>query len=59
LWQEFRELELLDKITCLQYECCLHLTVRGDHRYTLLDSYRKIKGEYYVLSTVHPTIVWS
>ncbi len=59
LRQEFRELEMLDEITRLRYERCLHLTVRGDRRYTLLDSYRKIKGEYYVPSTVHPAIVWS
>ncbi len=59
LRQEFRELELLDEITQLRYEHCLHLTVRGDHRYTLLDSYHKIKGGYYVPSTIHPAIVWS
>ncbi|PBK94419.1 hypothetical protein ARMGADRAFT_927628 [Armillaria gallica] len=59
LQQEFRELKLLDEITRLWYEHCLPITVKGECRYTLIDSYCKVKGEYYVLSSIHPAIIWS
>ncbi len=59
LRQEFRELELLDEITTLRYEKCLPLLVRGSRRFTLIDTYRKVKGEYYVPQNVHTAIMWS
>ncbi len=59
LCQEFRELELLDKITRLCYEHCLPITVKGECRYMLIDSYCKVEGEYYVHSFIHLAILWS
>ncbi|KAK0432950.1 hypothetical protein EV421DRAFT_1719022, partial [Armillaria borealis] len=59
LHQEFRELEMLDKITRLRYERCLPITIRGYRRYTLIDAYHKVKGIYYVPASVHPVITWS
>ncbi|KAF8231791.1 hypothetical protein L208DRAFT_1205845, partial [Tricholoma matsutake] len=60
LRQEFREQELLDTITTLQYESCLppHIA-EADRQNTLISSFCKWKGEFFVPSTVHPAITWS
>ena len=48
LRQEFRELELLDKITRLQYSGKLPVFVDGDTRNNIITSFREWKGEQYV-----------
>jgi hypothetical protein len=60
LRQEFREQELLDTITTLQYEGHLpaHIAI-GNRRNTIISSFRKWKGETFIPSTVHSSIVWS
>ena len=59
LRQEFRDLELLDEITKLQYESKLPATVCGERRNALIHTYRKHKGMSYVPSHVHHSIKWS
>ena len=59
LRQEFRDLELLDEITKLQYESKLHETVAGSRRSTLIHAYRQIKGLNYVPPAVHHSIAWN
>jgi hypothetical protein len=59
LRQEFRELELLDKITKTRYIGKLPPIVNGDTRYMLISSFRKWKGVQYVPKVVHPAIRWS
>jgi hypothetical protein len=59
LRQEFRDLELLDEITSLQYESKLHKSVLGDRRNCLLHAYRAHKGLNYVPLAVHDSIKWS
>ena len=58
--QEFREQELLDMVTTLQYEGCLpaHIAM-ADRRNTLIASFQKWKGEIFVPSTVHHAIAWN
>jgi len=58
LRQEFRELEILDEITRLQYENCLPKFICGSQRNVLIAQFRKWKGEHYVPSHVHPAIKW-
>ena len=59
LRQEFRELELLDEITKLQYESKLPPTICGERRNTLIHNYRSHKGLNYVPSQTHPSIKWN
>ncbi|KAF8873468.1 hypothetical protein BD779DRAFT_1652008 [Infundibulicybe gibba] len=59
LRQEFRDIELLDEISRLQYEGKLHKSVVGDRRNTLINAYRLVKGETYVPAIVHSAIRWS
>ena len=59
LRQEFRELELLDEITALNFSKNLHITVVGESRGILIKSFRKWKGENYVPKNVHKAIRWS
>ena len=59
LRQEFRELELLDDITNLQYLKKLPVVVCGDTRNDIIESFRKWKGEYYIPRQVHQAIRWS
>ena len=59
LRQEYRDLELLDEITKLQYHSKLPKTVIGDRRNDLIHAYRLHKGPEYVPATVHNSIRWS
>jgi hypothetical protein len=59
LRQEFRELELLDEITALNYNKKLHATVVGESRNILIKAFRKWKGEKYIPKNVHKAIRWS
>jgi hypothetical protein len=59
LRQEFRELELLDDVTRLQYSGKLPMSVDGDTRNNVVASFRKWKGAQYVPSSVHSSIKWS
>jgi hypothetical protein len=58
LRQEFRELEILDEITTLQYKNKLPNFICGSQRNVLIAQFRKWKGEHYVPPHVHPTIKW-
>ena len=58
LRQEFHELELLDEITRLRYTGKLPSHVEGITRNNIMTSFRKWKGNQYVLSTVHSSIRW-
>ena len=57
--QEFRELELLNKITKLKFEHKLPGTLNADTRYTLITDFRKLKGAGYIPAGLHPSITWS
>ena len=59
LRQEFRELELLDEITALNYCKKLHTTVVGKSRGVLIKAFRKWRGESYIPKNVHKAIRWS
>jgi hypothetical protein len=59
LRQEFRELELLDEITALNYSKKLHTTVVGESRGVLIKAFRKWKGENYNPKNIHKAIRWS
>ena len=59
LCQEFRELELLDEITALNFSKKLHITVVGESRGVLIKSFRQWKGENYVPKNVPKAIRWS
>jgi len=59
LRQEFRELELLDEITNLNYMGKLHKSVTGCTRNHLIKSFREWKGYQYVPHNVHKSIRWS
>jgi hypothetical protein len=59
LRQEFRELELLDEITTLNFNKKLHITVIGESRGVLIKAFRKWKGENYIPKNVHRAIRWS
>jgi len=59
LRQEFRELELLDEITQLQFEDKLSPTINGHLRNSLIRQYQLFKGELYVPDVVPGTFKWS
>ncbi|KAF5379126.1 hypothetical protein D9615_006088 [Tricholomella constricta] len=60
LRQEFRELELLDNITCMRFEGKLPEGMHdADRRNTLIDSFRACKGIDYMPPTINPAIRWS
>ncbi|KAK0501943.1 hypothetical protein EDD18DRAFT_1065252 [Armillaria luteobubalina] len=59
LRQEFRELELLDKITMLRYNSKLDPRVLGLTRTDQIRAYRMVKGAQYVPSCIHHSIRWS
>jgi hypothetical protein len=60
LRQEFRELELLDDITRLNFDDKLPLNIAmADRRNTIIDLFRKWKGQKYIPSAMHPAIRWS
>ncbi|KZT00756.1 uncharacterized protein LAESUDRAFT_615968, partial [Laetiporus sulphureus 93-53] len=59
LRQEFRDLELLDEITTLQYNKELPDIVQGVIRNPLIVSYRSWKGTQYIPKTMHRSLKWS
>jgi hypothetical protein len=60
LRQEFRELELLDDITALQFDDKLPTKIAmADRRKTLINLFIEWKGEKYMPSMMHPAIRWS
>ncbi|KDQ25056.1 hypothetical protein PLEOSDRAFT_1025330, partial [Pleurotus ostreatus PC15] len=59
LRQEFRDLELLDDITCLRFEGKLPASVVGDTRRTLIHAFRQHKSDSYVPQHVHNAIRWN
>ena len=60
LRQEFRELELLDDITTLQYRKKLPRNmVMADRRNTLIALFRENKGLQYMPSNMHKAIRWN
>ncbi|KAF4565753.1 hypothetical protein EYR36_002331 [Pleurotus pulmonarius] len=59
LRQEFRDLELLDDITRLQFESKLPSAVVGDTRRTLIQSFRKHKSDSYIPHHMHAAIRWN
>ncbi|KAJ3846153.1 hypothetical protein EV368DRAFT_70143 [Lentinula lateritia] len=59
LQKEFRELELLDKITQLRYESKCDNTVQEITRLVLIELFRKWKGTYYNPPLTHTSIRWS
>jgi hypothetical protein len=59
LRQEFRELEILDSITRLQFEGKLPVhMVQADRRNSLIAWYRQLKGKDCMPPTVHKAIQW-
>ena len=59
LGQEFRDLEILDKITRLAFNSQLPQNIDGHQRNTLIHLFRIWKGINHVPETVHPVITWS
>jgi hypothetical protein len=59
LRQEYRELEILDDITTLNYNSKLPPHVYGEDRILLMYSYMKYKGLNYVPPFVHSAIRWN
>ncbi|SJL08155.1 uncharacterized protein ARMOST_11518 [Armillaria ostoyae] len=59
LRQEFRELEMLDHITQLQYEGNIPVTVYGERRYDLIEHFQKVYGAEFVPPRVERTLRWS
>ena len=60
LCQEFRELELLDYITALQFDDKLPTKIAmADRRNTLIKLFIEWKGEKFMPSKIHPAIRWS
>ncbi|KAK7677027.1 hypothetical protein QCA50_019992 [Cerrena zonata] len=59
LRQEFRELELLDKITELRYYNKLPDKIQAETRRALIGLFRKWKGENYMPDNTHQAIQWS
>ncbi|KAF5344365.1 hypothetical protein D9758_013250 [Tetrapyrgos nigripes] len=57
--QELRELELLDEITRLKYLGILSPSVFGDHRSSLIKSFRTVQGINFVPASVHKSIEWN
>lgn len=58
LRQEFRNLEILDGITCLRFESELPSTILDCTRSELVNTYRKWKGPNYVPVGAHSAICW-
>jgi PIF1-like helicase len=58
LRQEFRELELLDEITALQFNNKLSSRVNGKWRNVIIDQYRDIKGKQYCPVNVDAPLRW-
>ncbi|KAJ3898557.1 hypothetical protein F5879DRAFT_1066727 [Lentinula edodes] len=59
LRKEYRELEMLNEITCLRYEGALDPSVVGITRNLLIESFLAWKGTTYVPSQVHSAVSWS
>ncbi len=59
LRQEFQELELLNEIKTAKYTKKLPVTVYGETRNTLIQTFHEWKGIQYVLKYVHSAICWS
>ncbi|KAJ3842598.1 hypothetical protein F5878DRAFT_519372, partial [Lentinula raphanica] len=59
LRKEFRDLELLDEITRLQYEGKCDPSVKGTTRSILIELFRKWKGDKFNPPSVHAAIKWS
>ncbi|SJL13082.1 uncharacterized protein ARMOST_16519 [Armillaria ostoyae] len=59
LRQEFRELETLDDITTRVYNGSIPITVQGDTRYTLIESFREHMGPEYVPARMDTALMWS
>ena len=58
LRQEFRELEMLDHITSMRYECSLDSSIKGCTRNALIGAFCQLHGNY-VPSHVHPCLQWN
>jgi len=58
LRQEFRELELLDEITKLQYSNLLPDHIYSTQRNVTIQQFQAWKGATYVPKDVHPAIHW-
>jgi hypothetical protein len=58
LRQEFRELELLNKITLSKCMCTLPNTVSGVTRSELLHSYQEYQGSDYDPEDLHVVLTW-
>ncbi|KAJ7240702.1 hypothetical protein C8J57DRAFT_954256, partial [Mycena rebaudengoi] len=58
LCQEFRELELLNKITWSKYMFTLLNTVSGVTRSELLRSYQEYQGSAYDPENLHVALTW-
>lgn len=58
LRQEFRSLEILDEITCLQYAGTLPSEITGTTRNSLIHAYRSWKGGAYVPANVDNNLAW-
>ena len=56
--QEFRELELLDEISKLRYECRLPSSVSGNLRRDIINQYRDWVGDKHVPKNVHESLRW-
>jgi hypothetical protein len=59
LRQEFRELEILDKITTLRYNNALSDYITGDRRNIIICQFQEWKGVDYIHNNVHTSIRWS
>ncbi|KIJ22998.1 hypothetical protein M422DRAFT_77879, partial [Sphaerobolus stellatus SS14] len=59
LRQEFRELELLDEISRLQYHNTLPTFVQSDQRLSLITSFRRWKGDEYNPKQLHNALRWT
>ena len=58
LRQEFRELEILDYITKLQYEGKLNDNIKGDDRNSLIESFFQFCKNDFIPFNIHPAINW-
>ncbi len=58
-WQEFRELELLDDITTQQYHGLMPITIMGDTRYTLIESFHHHVSHEYMPPRLDSVLAWS
>ena len=57
--QEFRELELMDEITQLQFEDKLSPSINGNLRNALIRQYQLLKGESYAPDEIPDTLKWT